>query len=214
MQQHAGIILCGGRSSRMGTAKWALEFGGETMLARILRLLGEVCAPLVVVAAANQELTGLGEQIIVVRDRREDQGPLEGLLAGLSVLPRSVEAAYVTSCDAPFLTPNFVRRLFELLGDHAISVPTVDDFTHPLSAVYCTSLVDVIETLLAQDRRRPRDLFDVVATRKVSESELVDVDPTLATLRNLNTPEEYRAALAEAGFQPPADGPKLDPSRD
>ena len=189
----------------MGTAKWALEFGGETMLARTLRLLGEVCSPLVLVAAANQELTGLGEQIIVVRDRREDQGPLEGLLAGLSALPRSVEAAYVTSCDAPFLAPGFVRRLFELLGDHAISVPTVDGFTHPLSAVYRTSLVDVVETLLAQDRRRPRDLFDVVATRKVSESELVDVDPQLATLRNVNTPEEYRAALVEAGFQPPTE---------
>jgi molybdenum cofactor guanylyltransferase len=214
MQQHAGIILCGGRSIRMGSAKWALKFGDETMLARTLRLLGQVCSPLVVVAAADQELTGLGEDFLMARDRRPDQGPLEGLLAGLSALPRTVEAAYVTSCDAPFLAPSFVRRLFELLGDHAISVPTVDGFTHPLSAVYRTSLVDVIETLLAQGRRRPRDLFHVVATRKVGESELVDVDPQLATLRNVNTPEEYRAALVEAGFQPPADGPKVDPSRD
>ena len=189
----------------MGAAKWSLQFGDETMLARILRLLGEVCSPLVVVAAADQELTPLADNIIVARDRREDQGPLEGLLAGLSALPSSVEAAYVTSCDVPFLVPAFVQRLFELLGDHAICVPTVDGFTHPLSAVYRTSLVDVIETLLAQDRRRPRDLFDVVATQQVAASELVDVDPTLATLRNLNTPEEYRAALVEAGFSQPAD---------
>ena len=203
MHQHAGIILCGGRSSRMGSAKWALKFGDETLLARIIRLLGEVCAPLVVVAAADQELPGLADNVIVARDRRPNRGPLEGLLAGLSALPRSVDAAYVTSCDAPFLAPAFVERLFDLLGDHAISVPTVDGFSHPLSAVYRTSLVDVVETLLAQDRRRPRDLFDVVATRKVVANELMDVDPTLATLRNLNTPEEYRVALVDAGFSLP-----------
>jgi molybdopterin-guanine dinucleotide biosynthesis protein A len=187
----------------MGAPKLALPFGGETMLARIVRLLGEVCTPLVVVAAANQELPPVANSVIVARDRREDQGPLEGLLAGLSALPRNVAAAYVTSCDVPFLAPAFVRRMFGLLGDHAIAVPTIDGFTHPLSAVYRTSLVDVIETLLAQNRRRPRDLFDVVATRQVGESELVDVDPRLATLRNLNTPEEYHSALAEAGFAAP-----------
>lgn len=187
----------------MGSAKWALKFGDETLLARIIRLLGEVCAPLVVVAAADQELPGLADNVIVARDRRPNRGPLEGLLAGLSALPRSVDAAYVTSCDAPFLVPGFVERLFDLLGDHAISVPAIDGFTHPLSAVYRTGLVDVIETLLAQDRRRPRDLFDVVATRKVAASELMDVDPKLATLRNLNTPEEYRVALVDAGFSLP-----------
>ncbi|MGD9720797.1 MAG: molybdenum cofactor guanylyltransferase [Pirellulales bacterium] len=195
-----GIVLCGGQSSRMGAPKLALPFGPETMLARIVRLLGEVCVPIVVVAAPGQELPSLTANVIVARDRHPGRGPLEGLLAGLSALPADVDAAYATSCDVPFLVPAFVRRIFELLGDDAIAVPVSDGFQHPLSAVYRRSLTELIETLLAADRLRPRDLFDIVATRRVAANELLDVDPRLDTLKNLNQPEDYLAALAEAGF--------------
>jgi molybdopterin-guanine dinucleotide biosynthesis protein A len=204
---HAGIILCGGRSSRMGAPKLALPFGPETMLARVVRLLGEACRPIVVVAAAGQELPpdvdARGGSVIVARDRHEGRGPLEGLLAGLSALPAGVDAAYVTGCDVPFLAPAFVRRMYELLGDNSIAVPVVDGFQHPLAAVYRPTLVEVIEALLATDRRAPKHLFDTVPTRRVTASELIDVDPSLATLENLNRPEEYVAALKKAGFEAP-----------
>jgi molybdopterin-guanine dinucleotide biosynthesis protein A len=46
----AGIVLCGGRSTRMGSAKALLPFGAETMLQRVVRLLGTVVSPVVVVS--------------------------------------------------------------------------------------------------------------------------------------------------------------------
>ena len=52
----AGIVLCGGKSTRMGSSKALLPFGSETMLQRVVRLLGEVVSPMVVVAAVDQEL--------------------------------------------------------------------------------------------------------------------------------------------------------------
>jgi molybdopterin-guanine dinucleotide biosynthesis protein A len=195
-----GIILCGGRSSRMGMPKLALPFGAELMLQRIERLLGEVCRQIVVVAAAGQELPPLAPETIVARDRHEGRGPLEGLLAGLSALQADVEAAYFSSCDVPFLMPAFVRRMFELLGDHAIAVPVSGGFHHPLSAVYRTSLVDVIEELASRGQFGPSHLFGVVATRRVEEKELTDVDPQLDSFKNINEPAEYLAALAQAGF--------------
>ena len=198
-----GIVLCGGRSSRMGAPKLALPFGPELMLQRIVRLLGEACRPIVVVAAPAQELPALPAEVIIARDKREGRGPLEGLLAGLSALPEEVEAAYITSCDVPFLSPAFVRRMFELLGDHAIAVPASGGYQHPLSAVYRRSLVDVVDALLAADRLRPAYLFDTVSTRRVEERELIDVDPRLDTLKNLNHPADYLAALAAAGFAAP-----------
>jgi molybdopterin-guanine dinucleotide biosynthesis protein A len=203
--QAGAIVLCGGRSSRMGMPKLALPFGPEAMLQRVVRLVGEVCAPIVVVAAPEQELPQLPAGVIVARDQREGRGPLEGLSGGLHALPGEVEAAYATSCDVPLLAPGFVRRMFELLGDHAAAVPECDGFLHPLAAVYRTSVVDVVEALLAADRLRPAFLFDAVPTRRVSEAELRDVDPELKTLRNLNRPEDYFAALAEAGFEAPAE---------
>ena len=57
-----GIILCGGRSSRMGTPKLALPFGPELMLQRIVRLLGEVCRPIVVVARRGPDAAGIARR--------------------------------------------------------------------------------------------------------------------------------------------------------
>src|SRR5690242_16558381 len=117
-----GIVLCGGRSSRMGVPKATLPFGPETMLQRVVRLLGTVVSPVVVVAAREQALPELPHGITVTRDEREQKGPLEGLRAGLRALPSSVGIAYVTSCDVPLLVPAFVERMVGLLGDHDSAV--------------------------------------------------------------------------------------------
>jgi molybdopterin-guanine dinucleotide biosynthesis protein A len=196
----AGIILCGGKSSRMGSPKALLAFGNETMLQRVVRLLGSVASPIVVVAAPDQSLPGLPASIIVTRDEREGRGPLEGLRAGLKALPGTVDLAYVTSCDVPLLVPGFVEQMVELLGDHDIAVMEIDGFSHPLSAVYRRSTLPHVEALLDQDRLRPAFLFDTMRTRRVRPAEMLAVDPELLTLRNLNTPEDYLAALASAGL--------------
>jgi molybdopterin-guanine dinucleotide biosynthesis protein A len=196
----AGIVLAGGKSTRMGVPKATLPFGPETMLQRVVRLLERVVSPIVVVAARDQELPELPSSVIVTRDERDARGPLEGLRAGLTALPETVDAAYVTSCDVPLLVPAFVQHIIELLGDHDIAVMEIDGFTHPLSAVYRRTTLPHIESLLAQDRLRPAFLFDAVRTRRVKPQEMMVADPQLHTLRNLNTREDYQAALADAGF--------------
>jgi molybdopterin-guanine dinucleotide biosynthesis protein A len=195
-----GIVLCGGRSTRMGAPKATLPFGPETMLQRVVRLLGTVVTPIVAVAAQEQLLPALPEDIIVTRDERDQRGPLEGLRAGLKALPDSVDIAYVTSCDVPLLVPGFVSRMIELLGDRDIAVMEIDGFPHPLSAVYRRDTLPQVESLLAKDKLRPVFLFDAVLTRRVQPAEMISVDPELHTLRNLNTPEDYRAALLAAGL--------------
>jgi molybdopterin-guanine dinucleotide biosynthesis protein A len=108
-------------------------------------------------------------------------------------LPTNISAAFVTSCDAPLLDPAFVQRVFELLADHDIAVPRTDGFYHPLAAAYRPSVVPHIESLLAADRLRTVFLFEQVRTREITAEELRDVG--LESLENLNTPEEYEAAL-------------------
>jgi molybdopterin-guanine dinucleotide biosynthesis protein A len=194
----AGIVLAGGKSTRMGTSKAMLPFGPETMLQRVVRLLGQVVAPIVVVAAADQELPELPAGVLVTRDEREGRGPLEGLRAGLKALPAGVEAAYVTSCDVPLLVPGFVRQMLDLAVGYDIAVMEIAGFTHPLSAVYRRSALAHIEELLAEDRLRPVFLFEALKTRRVRPEEMT-ADPELRTLRNLNTREDYERALSEAG---------------
>jgi molybdenum cofactor guanylyltransferase len=205
-----GIVLCGGKSTRMGVAKATLPFGPETMLQRVVRLLGTTVSPIAAVAALDQVLPALPHDVIVARDEREAKGPLEGLRAGLAALPATVDAAYATSCDVPLLVPAFVERMLALLGDDDIAVMEIDGFTHPLSAVYRRATLPRIEELLAQDRLRPVFLFDAVRTRRVAPAEMT-TDPDLRTLRNLNTPEDYQQALIDAGYStPPREDSTID----
>jgi len=193
----AGIVLCGGKSSRMGSSKALLPFGSETMLQRVVRLLREVVSPIVVVAAVDQELPALPRDVIIARDEREARGPLEGLRSGLKALPEDVERAYVTSCDVPLLVPNFVSQMLDLARGYDVAVMEIDGFTHPLSAVYRRATLPFVDDLLAQDRLRPVFLFEAVKTRRVRPEEMT-ADPELRTLRNLNTREDYERALLEA----------------
>ncbi len=194
-----GIILCGGQSRRMGQPKAWLPFAGEIMLPRVVRLLFDAVQPVVVVAAPDQELPPLPETVVVFRDDVPGRGPLQGLAAGLTALTGQVDAAYVSSCDVPLLQPAFVRRLIELLDDAAICVPRVGDLYHPLAAVYRIDVLQQIERLLREDRLRTTLLLENVPTRIVTADELRDADPDLWSLRNVNTPEEYEAALQELG---------------
>ena len=157
--------------------------------------LGDVVAPVIVVAAPDQEVPPLPPDVAVVRDEERGRGPLQGLAAGLAALPGQVEAAYLSGCDVPLLRRAFVRRLIEMLGDHQACVPHVGGYHHPLAAVYRVGVLDAVRRLLADGRLRPFFLFEAVPTRVVGPDELADVDQTFQTLRNLNTPEEYEAAL-------------------
>jgi molybdopterin-guanine dinucleotide biosynthesis protein A len=197
MTKVAGIVLCGGQSKRMGKPKAWLPFAGELMLPRVVRLLSEVVHPIVVVAAPDQEVPPLPFEVSIVRDEEKERGPLQGLLAGLTALEGHADAAYLSSCDVPFLRPAFVHRLIQLLGDHQICVPHVGEYHHPLAAVYRLEVAETVKRLLIEDRLRPFFLFQQVPTRVVETEELADVDPTFQTLRNLNTPEDYEAALRQ-----------------
>ena len=201
------VVLCGGESRRMGRAKATLPFGGEAMLQRVVRLLGEATDPIVVVAAREQALPPLPAEVGIARDERPAQGPLEGLRVGLAALAGRCDAAYATSCDVPLLVPAFVSTMIDLLGDHDIAVPIEDEFHHPLAAVYRVGIVPQIERLLAADQRRPVFLYQNLRTRRIPVADLKQADPSLRTLSNLNQPADYLAALAAAGLPIPPDFP-------
>jgi molybdopterin-guanine dinucleotide biosynthesis protein A len=192
-----GIVLCGGRSSRMGQPKAWLPIAGQSMLNHVVAIVSEVVEPVIVVAAPGQALPPLPQEVDIVRDEREGRGPLQGLASGLEALSKRVDAAFLSSCDVPFLLPAFVRRIVSLIGEHAACVPFVEGRYHPLAAVYRIDVLKNVRELLASDRLRPACLFEAVPTRVVKRSDLLDIDPVMQSLRNLNTPADYEAALRD-----------------
>lgn len=203
-EKKGAIVLCGGKSSRMGRDKATLPFGPEVMLQRVVRIVSQVVDPtaIVVVAAPGQVLPELPSTVITALDENPGRGPLEGLAAGFRSLPKDVGAVYATSCDVPLISGQFINTMFRLLGDFAIAVPKDGDFFHPLAAVYRPAVQSHIDALLADNRLRPAFLFDRVPTNSVPVDALRTADPDLHTLRNLNHPDDYLAALTIAGFQP------------
>jgi molybdenum cofactor guanylyltransferase len=194
----AAVVLCGGLSTRMGRAKASLPFGPEVLLTRVARACAEACGEIVVVAAGDQEVPPLPPGARVVRDGMPEQGPLEGLAAGLAAV--RAPAAFCTSCDVPFLRSAYVARIFDALGAAAACQAVVDGMAQPLLAVYRTFLAPKAARLVREGRRRVIFLAEGEEVRLVREAEVRETDPDLRSFRNLNTPEEYAEALREAGW--------------
>ena len=194
------LVLCGGRSRRMGTSKAWLRFGEETLLQRVVRVLTSTIEPVSVVSAPGQRLPRLPVNVGIVHDRVSDRGPLEALAAGLEAISRQADAAFVCGCDSPFLRPEFALRLARLSDEADITVPYAGGRLHPLAAVYRVSVLPLIHDMLDAGTFRLTTLTERCCCRRVPGSALRDVDPELESLRNINTPEEYSDALSTAGI--------------
>jgi molybdopterin-guanine dinucleotide biosynthesis protein A len=199
--QSGGIVLCGGRSTRMGRSKALLPFGPELMLQRVVRILREVVSPVVVVASREQELPDLPAEVEIAWDEHDALGPLAGLAAGLKALRGRVEAVYASSCDVPLLEPAFIRTMLAELQDADLAIPRDEQFYHPLAAVYRVSLEEPIRALISTGRLRFSLLVELSRTQIVDVQDLRRVDPELRSLRNINTPEDYAEALGLMKFQ-------------
>jgi len=202
MSGSAGIVLAGGRSSRMGTPKAALEWHGSTLLRRTAGILARVTeGPVVVVRAPGQDLPALPPGTEVVDDPREGLGPVQGLAAGLAALAGRAEIAFVSSTDMPFLHPAFVRRVLRAAQEGAdVGLPVARGYPQPLAAAYRTALATVAERLVAEQRLRPAFLFDECAVTRLDEAALradpvlAALDPGLDSVVNVNSPADYQAA--------------------
>jgi molybdopterin-guanine dinucleotide biosynthesis protein A len=198
----AGIVLCGGRSSRMGRPKAWLPFGNELLLQRLVRVLSEAVSPVIVVAAPGQEVPNLPGSVEIVRDDLEYLGPLNGLATGLAALGDRAEIAYLSSCDLPFLNPALVRAVVAALGDADVCLPAVGGHRHPLAGVYRVRILPTLRERIAAGDLRLGAIADQLRTRVLGDEELRVVDPELMSLRNVNTPIDYSNALREAGYIP------------
>ena len=183
----AGIVLCGGKSSRMGRDKAWLPWRGQPMIAHVVSILGPIVDEVVVVASDALELPPL--EACVVRDREPALGPLAGIREGLERI--RADFAFVTGTDAPFLSPAFVKKL---LSYGCAAAPEIDGHVQTLAAVYPRNAVERIGAMLAEGRARPLQLLEELGYRKLSIKELPDPQ----SVRGFNTPDEYLKAVSES----------------
>lgn len=194
----SALVLCGGRSARMGGDKLTLPFGAETLGARTVRLVRSAVDEVALVAREGQELPRDLAGVATLRDPAEGLGPLAGIAAGLAAV--AGERAFVAACDMPLLRPAVVSRLFELAQGFEACVPVVDGFPVPTCAVYASELAGRARALVEARQLRTAGLAERARTRFVPGDELRDLDPRLESFLDCDTEEAYRAALRAAGL--------------
>lgn len=191
LDDFSAIILTGGKSSRMGRPKALLPFGNEPLILHIVRTLERKFKQIIVVAAPDQELPVLSAK--VVRDEVAYQGPVGGIYYGLRVATGT--AAFVTSCDAAFLSLPLISFLKSKILNHDVVAPYWQDRFQPLQAVYRRSVLPLLKEQLERGELRPIFLYEKVRTYKVGEEEIRRFDSEGLSFFNMNSPEDYARAL-------------------
>ena len=191
------IILCGGRSRRMGKDKGSLVLNDKPMLIHVLDTVKEIADEIVLVLRDQEQinqyktiLRDIEVSIKIVTDETKDQGPLVGILTGISHI--SSEYAQILPCDSPFISKSFVLKMFEIAEAKKFDaiVPIWDDgHIEPLHSLYKKDIVDIGKNLIKKERYNVKSLIYNLNVKYVDVEEL---DESTMSFRNLNTVEEFK----------------------
>jgi molybdopterin-guanine dinucleotide biosynthesis protein A len=181
-----GLLLTGGRSSRMGQDKATITIDGVTLADRTAELLRAATTLALEVGPGVSALTAVEEQ-------PPGQGPLAAILAGrhqlleLGLGPGA--PCLVVACDLPALSEAVLRRLREADGDVSI-LPVIDGVEQPLCARWSAADLDAAVTAFADGERSLRRLPNRRAALLLDEAEWGSES---ASLRDADTPEDLAA---------------------
>jgi molybdopterin-guanine dinucleotide biosynthesis protein A len=186
----SAIVLAGGRSSRFGRDKLAEPIDGQPLLLHAIGAVRALASEVLVIAAPDSDPAVPGD-VVVVHDPSPYGGPLAGLAAGLRAATEPV--CLIVGGDSPTLVPGVLGLLVAALADEAIDAAALDDDgrLRPLpSALRREPALNAADGLLADGQRRLRLVFEALTTRTIPEAAWHALDPTGATLRDIDTPED------------------------
>jgi molybdopterin-guanine dinucleotide biosynthesis protein A len=179
-----GIILAGGKSSRMGSDKGSLILNGMSFLSLII----DVMKPLVndiIIVSNNTEYDQYGYKR--VDDIIENAGPVAGLYSGLfhSITKHNL----VLSCDVPLIKTAILNKLIENFDDKFDIVQIQSqNKTMPLIALYKKQCLNTFLRLLQNDERRLRFAVKQLKTKTIIlDAELDEFVYNINTTEQLNT---------------------------
>lgn len=179
----AGVILAGGKSSRMGKDKALIGFQGEKLIERTMRTFKSLFPDVMIVT--NTPLDYLDQDARIATDIIPGKGPLGGIYTGLFLSPR--EYAFVAACDLPFFNPDFIRYMVGRIGTYDIVVPETENGPEPLHAIYSRKCLTRIEALIREDRLKVTGFFKSFRTLRITPQEYGGFEPGKRMFYNVNT---------------------------
>ena len=185
----AGIILAAGASSRMGTPKALLDYQGETFLGRLIRVLGSVCDPVIVVLgyhAGEIRAAVLGSARLVVNPD-PSRGQLSSLKTGLAEVPLDAEGFLFMPVDCPAAEPETIQKIvdaFHSTEQPLLVIPRHEGRRgHPV----CASRELISEFLALPPEGQAKEVV-----RRHADRTLYLDTPDAGVLSDIDDPEAYR----------------------
>ncbi|HON57977.1 MAG TPA: molybdenum cofactor guanylyltransferase [Smithella sp.] len=187
-----GIILAGGKNTRMRAPKAFLEVNGKRLIEHTLSIYANIFSEIIIVANDPSAYLEFVEAALVT-DIHKNKGPLGGIHAGLFFA--QYPHAFIAACDMPFLNEDFIRYLLERSDDYDIVVPRTSDGFQPLHAVYSRRCLPAIEKRLLSDQLKIDDFYKDMRLLKIAEDEIARFDPENKFFKNINTPQDLETFL-------------------
>lgn len=188
--QANAIVLCGGKSSRMGFDKAFLKAGGRTLVERQVEALSPLFRKVILATNAPGKYR-LAGNVETVPDGVPGLGPIGGLAAALEKSDSRYN--FVVACDMPFINPDLAAYMAGSVkkGYQAV-VPFHGNEYQPLCAVYSRDCLGEIREALTCNRLKLVRLFSRLKVRKVPLRELKKFGDPEVYFRNINTPRDLR----------------------
>ena len=206
-----GVLLAGGRSSRMGQDKATLQLPGRgTVLEQLLGLVAGLVPQLLVSVRSKEPCAALADSfarkhgipVRLIPDRTEEIGPMGGLYTSLLVAREAhCTGCLVLSCDVPLLVPGLLARLVEHREQHPEALVTAlqdsRGWLHPLVSLWSVQAIAFLERAMMSGNYSLRKSIPAEHWQAVACTPEEDV-----FLANANTPQEWQhiCALLEQGL--------------
>lgn len=183
-----GIILAGGKSSRMGFDKGLAEISGKTSIEYVYDTLKKITDQIIVVAN-NDAYDFL--RLPVYEDILKGYGPLGGIYTGLTV--SDTEKNLIVACDMPFVTEELLQHIIEEAGNYEIAVPVAEEEIHPLCACYTKYITVYLQNLIINQILKMKKVIQFFNFKKIPIDDTLNFY-SLELLMNINTVKELNKA--------------------
>lgn len=184
-----GIILAGGRNSRMGVNKAFLEIDGIRLIDKILAVYRQLFPEIIIVTNDPSSYTEFTDTIIVT-DIYKGKGPLGGIYTGLFYSKN--DYAFVSACDMPSLNRDFILYMIDHKGKHDIVVPELPAGYQALHAIYSRRCLPNIKKMILSDKLKIAGFFKDMRLYKITEDKIKPFNKDGRLFININTPEDFK----------------------
>lgn len=193
-----GVILAGGKSSRMGVDKSLLKIDDVTLIERCYELMKSVFTKVVI--STNDPAQFDFVNTVKVKDTYQDFGPLSGIYSTLKFL--NMKKVFILSVDMPFILPDLIRYLINYKTDELITVPFAEQRTYYLCGIYSIELTPILESILESNIEARNNNQEIIKSslslwnfvERVG-AEIVDVEEKIFYMKdlffNINTPKDF-----------------------